>query len=113
MVHDEDSLYRVPLSRIDRKSTRLNSSHMSISYALSLTTLFPSRRSSDLAGFEPATNGLEVRRSNQAELRARGWRKVQRKLPGSIVRSNGSDLSEGWCSWSTTKTRSTVYHSRG
>src|SRR5207248_2243090 len=32
----------------DRKSTRLNSSHRTISYAASAYTLFPTRRSSDL-----------------------------------------------------------------
>src|SRR5699024_7860956 len=35
----------------DRKSTRLNSSHVSISYAVGTLPSFPPRRSSDLGGF--------------------------------------------------------------
>src|SRR5438045_2582303 len=41
---------RVPPQRLDRKSTRLNSSHLGISYAVFCRAMhpFPTRRSSDL-----------------------------------------------------------------
>src|SRR5262245_53746244 len=39
----------VPLGILDRKSTRLNSSHLGISYAVPVVPSFPTRRSSDLS----------------------------------------------------------------
>src|SRR5437879_999858 len=53
-------------SLLDRKSTRLNSSHRCISYASAVPRAFPSRRSSDL---EPARPQDRVRLSGVAERR--------------------------------------------
>src|SRR5690348_15167932 len=58
--------------KLDRKSTRLNSSHPSISYAVfcllrrpPISTLFPTRRSSDLRGAQESA-GREARRVHGA-----------------------------------------------
>src|SRR5690242_7182993 len=71
----------------DRKSTRLNSSHMSISYAVPPQLhSFPTRRSSDLARRSPQRY---IPRQSQSQPVFLGREYVARSVLGRIVRSGG------------------------
>src|SRR5438067_2000968 len=78
---------RVPNHRRDRKSTRLNSSHVSISYAVFCSAhhldlhSFPTRRSSDLA----LNDGIVLRSADAG----RTWSR-RTAVPGSAVTTGGS-----------------------
>src|SRR5690242_15026098 len=90
----ESYAWPVAMSRADRKSTRLNSSHMSISYAVPRDLpSFPTRRSSDLVGvgvlLHDALVGLRV--AGVAVVRAddRG------ELCGTLVRRTRHQGADG------------------
>src|SRR5699024_1226168 len=81
----------------DRKSTRLNSSHVSISYAVYLTIVafFPTRRSSDLLydpGRVPALQGIFV----GTVRRDRGRDHRRRRVAHHPIRLGREPSRSGW-----------------